>query len=99
MRIDWRSAVNSSEFSAFVYASSVGVNTNMLPRSNTSEEGFRLVSTIHSKGTPYSRVSSTLIRISPRLAFWLIAPPRSEEHTSELQSRFEHVCRRLLAQQ
>src|SRR5258707_7186959 len=33
---------------------------------------------------------------SPRPAFWRVAFPRSEEHTSELQSRQYLVCRLLL---
>src|SRR5438067_5252216 len=45
------------------------------------------------------QLASGADRFSPwaRRDGWLLnLPPRSEEHTSELQSRFEHVCRLLL---
>src|SRR5438067_6142422 len=34
--------------------------------------------------------------VGQRLAFTKVVTPRSEEHTSELQSRFDLVCRLLL---
>src|SRR2546429_3445806 len=44
--------------------------------------------------TPHSRVSWT--RLLARVATMTIARRRSEEHTSELQSRLHLVCRLLL---
>src|SRR5690349_24072194 len=42
-------------------------------------------------------VASTMSPGTPRtLQYTLVAPPRSEEHTSELQSRRDLVCRLLL---
>src|SRR5437868_9936583 len=38
------------------------------------------------------RRSSSILNFLPRIGF---APTRSEEHTSELQSRFDIVCRHL----
>src|SRR5207249_7755026 len=48
-----------------------------------------------------TRRSLTSVNPRPASAFWTAAPwtsriPRSEEHTSELQSRFDIVCRLLL---
>src|SRR5206468_10571811 len=39
---------------------------------------------------------ASMLRSSSRIAEWLISRERSEEHTSELQSRSDLVCRLLL---
>src|SRR5207249_9761933 len=45
------------------------------------------------RSTPGSRKRSPFVAVRYRLPF---VPSRSEEHTSELQSRFDLVCRLLL---
>src|SRR4030042_1419050 len=51
---------------------------------------------------PISRLEAQLVAAAagsagdPSLRTWVIAPTRSEEHTSELQSRLHLVCRLLL---
>src|SRR5699024_12171365 len=48
------------------------------------------------KGLPALCISILPAREPPPMPMFFNAPPRSEEHTSELQSRFDLVCRLLL---
>src|SRR5699024_12394259 len=51
----------------------------------------------NSRGVKYGSILSRMtIRPPSYAAFASITKPRSEEHTSELQSRFDLVCRLLL---
>src|SRR5699024_6529023 len=50
-------------------------------KTRTPQEGFELAITLAQKGVEYTQPSEAI---------------RSEEHTSELQSRFDIVCRLLL---
>src|SRR2546422_3402292 len=63
------------------------------PRSCTARVSQRLISPGWTVAARFARSISTIrvIRFSP-----IITPPRSEEHTSELQSRLHLVCRLLL---
>src|SRR5699024_12068069 len=47
-------------------------------------------------GSPSSKIEPPLIGVNFIIAFKIVVFPRSEEHTSELQSRFDLVCRLLL---
>src|SRR5699024_11548213 len=53
-------------------------------------------SPVHStKGTPLP-INGLRLLVSARFQVLFHSPPKSEEHTSELQSRFDLVCRLLL---
>src|SRR5437868_8825377 len=66
--------------------------TTLFRSPTTSAASALLVSA--SPGSPICNLCSS--RASPNVARALTPPPRSEEHTSELQSRFDLVCRLLL---
>src|SRR6266481_7148985 len=72
----------------------VGVPTRILDR-DLEAEAQRPVRLQVVAGPRFEPATDSHNGVSPRADLWITAP-RSEEHTSELQSQFHLVCRLLL---
>src|SRR5699024_12204740 len=82
------------------FASALASSSVILSQKSTPVYSFTAstICSLFHEGSRFTSCSPYLIKVVPRTSFaiWAIRFSRSEEHTSELQSRFDLVCRLLL---